>query len=181
MSHYLPFKEELHLGNVTCPVQPCKVSIIEKLNNLRINVFGYEGFHSTLLRERTTESSTYFISLEAMTSIIASLKICRECSEILLNMIPKTFYCYSCLHRYSNEALLKAHLPYFNEHAPQCIVMPEPGKDSAVQFKQHTFSLVLPYVIYADFEVLIELMQNVAGNTMKNAAHIPCLYHHWTE
>ncbi|GBM75094.1 hypothetical protein AVEN_197451-1 [Araneus ventricosus] len=35
-------EQELRLGNVTCPVQPCKVPIIENLNNLRINVFGYE-------------------------------------------------------------------------------------------------------------------------------------------
>ncbi|GBN47954.1 hypothetical protein AVEN_10326-1 [Araneus ventricosus] len=35
-------EQELRLGNVTCPVQHCKVSIIENLNNLRINVFGYE-------------------------------------------------------------------------------------------------------------------------------------------
>ncbi|GBM76239.1 hypothetical protein AVEN_105421-1 [Araneus ventricosus] len=35
-------EQELRLGNVTCLLQPCKVTIIENLNNLRINVFAYE-------------------------------------------------------------------------------------------------------------------------------------------
>ncbi|GBM54301.1 hypothetical protein AVEN_234123-1 [Araneus ventricosus] len=39
VSNYLPLQQELRLGNVTCPVQSCKVPTIEKLNNLRINVF----------------------------------------------------------------------------------------------------------------------------------------------
>ncbi|GBM48191.1 hypothetical protein AVEN_72470-1 [Araneus ventricosus] len=42
VSHYLPLQQELRLGNVTCLVQSCKDPTIEKLNNLRINVFGYE-------------------------------------------------------------------------------------------------------------------------------------------
>ncbi|GBN22790.1 hypothetical protein AVEN_104503-1 [Araneus ventricosus] len=39
---YASLEQELRLGNVTCPVQPCKVPIIENLNNLRINMFGFE-------------------------------------------------------------------------------------------------------------------------------------------
>ncbi|GBM09975.1 hypothetical protein AVEN_164114-1 [Araneus ventricosus] len=42
VSHYTSMEHDLRLGNVTCPVQPCKVPIIEKLNNLRINEFGFE-------------------------------------------------------------------------------------------------------------------------------------------
>ncbi|GBM89993.1 hypothetical protein AVEN_43443-1 [Araneus ventricosus] len=51
-----------------------------------------------------------------------------------------TFYCYSCLHRFSAESLLKDHLPYCNEHSPQRIVMPETVEDSVMEFKQHKFS-----------------------------------------
>ncbi|GBM50975.1 hypothetical protein AVEN_114624-1 [Araneus ventricosus] len=42
VSYYSPMRQELRLGNVACPVEPCKVRTIENLNNLRINVFGYE-------------------------------------------------------------------------------------------------------------------------------------------
>ncbi|GBL82285.1 hypothetical protein AVEN_180229-1 [Araneus ventricosus] len=42
VSHYTSMEQELRLGKVTCPVQPCKVPIIENLNNLHINVFGFE-------------------------------------------------------------------------------------------------------------------------------------------
>ncbi|CAL1300060.1 unnamed protein product [Larinioides sclopetarius] len=53
----------------------------------------------------------------------------------------ETFYCYSCLRRFSNEILLKDH--------------------------------PVPYVIYADFEALI---QSIQGDITKTASHIPCEY-----
>ncbi|GBN34544.1 hypothetical protein AVEN_41157-1 [Araneus ventricosus] len=83
------------------------------------------------------------------------------------------YYCYSCLHRFTTESLLKDHLPYCNEHSPQRIVMPEPGEESVLQFKQHNFSQPVPYAIYADFEALIEPMQTFPSKT---ASHIPCGY-----
>ncbi|GBO18951.1 hypothetical protein AVEN_175384-1 [Araneus ventricosus] len=43
VSHYLPLEQELRLGNATCPVQPCKLPIVENLSNLRINVFSIEN------------------------------------------------------------------------------------------------------------------------------------------
>ncbi|GBN68151.1 hypothetical protein AVEN_111406-1 [Araneus ventricosus] len=91
----------------------------------------------------------------------------------LTNHRAKVFYCYSCLHRFSQESLLKDHLPYCKEHNPQRIVMPESGEESVLQFKQHKFSQPVPYAIYADFEALIEPMQNIPGKT---ASHIPCGY-----
>ncbi|GBM05371.1 hypothetical protein AVEN_8719-1 [Araneus ventricosus] len=51
--------------------------------------------------------------------------------------------------------------------------MPEPREESVLKFKQHKFSQPAPYVIYADFEVLIEPMQNIPGKT---ASHVPCGY-----
>lgn len=42
MCHYLPYESEIKLGNVQCPVPISKVSMIEELNDIRINVFGFE-------------------------------------------------------------------------------------------------------------------------------------------
>ncbi|GBM87297.1 hypothetical protein AVEN_107416-1 [Araneus ventricosus] len=85
----------------------------------------------------------------------------------------ETFYCYSCLHRFTTESLLKDHLPYCKEHSPQHIVIPEPGEESVLKFKQHKFSQPVSYAIYADFEALGESLQNIPGKT---ASHIPCGY-----
>ncbi|GBN27496.1 hypothetical protein AVEN_67556-1 [Araneus ventricosus] len=169
-------EQELRLGNVTCPVQPCKVPIIEKLNNLRINVFGYED----------EEVFPLYISKRDDTRVINLLYITqgndknycliKNMSRLLGDLTKfngETFYCYSCLHRFTTESLLKDHLPYCNEHSPQRIVMPEPGEESVLQFKQHKFSQPVPYAIYADFEALIEPMQTIPGKT---ASHIPCGY-----
>ncbi|GFW18500.1 c2H2-type domain-containing protein [Trichonephila clavipes] len=40
--HYIPHESEIKLGNVKCPVPLTSISTLEKLNNVRINVFGFE-------------------------------------------------------------------------------------------------------------------------------------------
>lgn len=42
IEHYLPHESSIKLGDVECPVPISKVSTIENLNNVRINVLGYE-------------------------------------------------------------------------------------------------------------------------------------------
>ncbi|GBO34564.1 PR domain zinc finger protein 4, partial [Araneus ventricosus] len=42
VSHYTPHEQEIKLNGVECPVPLNKIPIVERLNNLRINVFGYE-------------------------------------------------------------------------------------------------------------------------------------------
>ncbi|GBO20012.1 hypothetical protein AVEN_274498-1 [Araneus ventricosus] len=48
--------------------------------------------------------------------------VIRNISRLLGDLTKhngERFYCYSCLHRFSQESLLKDHLPYCNEHTPQ--------------------------------------------------------------
>ncbi|CAL1268473.1 unnamed protein product [Larinioides sclopetarius] len=174
--HYLSFEQELRLGNVACPVQPCKVPIIEKLNNLRINVFGYEDEEVFPLyiskREDARVTNLLYIS-QGDNKHYCLIKNMSRLLGDLTKYNGETFYCYSCLHRFSNETLLKDHVPYCNEHTPQRIVMPEPGEDIVLEFKQFKFSQPVPYVIYADFEALI---QQIQGDITKTTSHIPCGY-----
>ncbi|GBL85266.1 hypothetical protein AVEN_145574-1, partial [Araneus ventricosus] len=174
--HYTSLEQELRLGNVTCPVQPCKVPIIEKLNNLRINVFGYEDDEVFPLYISKREDIQVINLLYITQGDDKHYCLIKNMSRLLGDLTKfngETFYCYSCLHRFTTESLLKNHLPYCNEHSPQRIVMPEPGEESVLQFKQHKFSQPVPYAIYADFEALIEPMQTIPGKT---ASHIPCGY-----
>ncbi|GBN94659.1 hypothetical protein AVEN_169349-1 [Araneus ventricosus] len=113
--HYTSMEQELRLGNVTCPVQPCKVPIIEKLNNLRINVFGYEDEEMFPLyiskREDiqvinllyiTQGNDKHYCLIKNMSRLLGDLTKCKK----------EKYYCYSCLHRFTTESLLKDHLPY---------------------------------------------------------------------
>ncbi|GBM37875.1 hypothetical protein AVEN_222075-1 [Araneus ventricosus] len=59
----------------------------------------------------------------------------------------ENFYCYSCLHRFTTDSLLKAHLPNCNEYNPQRIIMLEPGEDRVLEFKQQKCLQALPHEI----------------------------------
>ncbi|GBM26391.1 hypothetical protein AVEN_8696-1, partial [Araneus ventricosus] len=157
--HYTSMEQELRLGNVTCPVQPCKVPIIGKLNNLRINVFGYEDEEVFPLYISKREDIQVINLLYNTQRDDKHYCLIKKMSRLLGDLTKhdgERFYCYSCLHSFSAASLLKDHLPYCKEHSPQRIVMPEPGEESVLQFKQHKFSQPVPYAIYADFEALIE-------------------------
>ncbi|GBN96253.1 hypothetical protein AVEN_38660-1 [Araneus ventricosus] len=82
------------------------------------------------------------------------------------------YYCYSCLHRFSQESLLKDHLPYCKEHSPNASSCQSLEKRVCCNLN-NTSSQPVPYAIYADFEALIEPTQNIPGKT---ASHIPCGY-----
>ena len=64
-------------------------------------------------------------------------------------------YCMLCLTGFSREDLLENHKKYCNgvNGRPTRIEMPEEGKNT-VAFQNHHKQMKVPYVIYADFEVL---------------------------
>ncbi|GBM31822.1 hypothetical protein AVEN_56922-1 [Araneus ventricosus] len=136
-------EQELHLVNVLSPVQPCKVPMIENLYNLRINGFENEDEEVFPLYISRREDTQFINLLYITQGEDKHYRLIRNMSRLLGELTRyngETFYSYSFLHRFTTESLLKAHLPYYNEHSPKRIVMPEPGEDSVLELKQHKVS-----------------------------------------
>ncbi|GBL96873.1 hypothetical protein AVEN_118984-1, partial [Araneus ventricosus] len=176
--HYTPHEQEIKLDGVECPVPLNKIPIIERLNNLRINVFGYEenAVFPLYVSKRVDEECVNLL-------LIANEEtqhycLIRNMSRLLGDLTKhngKHHYCYRCLHRFAKDEILKEHLQYCSEHSPQHIKMPEKG-ENFIKFQNVHYQNPLPYIIYADFESLIVKEVHTSGNTEIIARHEACGY-----
>ena len=83
------------------------------------------------------------------------------------------YYCYKCLHGFTSEELLNGHLTYYNcadLNCPSRIKFPD-EKKSDIYFKNYQNQFRCPFVIYADFEALL---QNTDDDAKYNK-HIPSM------
>ena len=157
VSHYLSFENEIQLGDIECPVPLIKISQVERINNIRINVFTWENdkviplfisekeniecFNLMLL---SNENNNHYTLIRNFSALMASQTRHREAR----------FFCYRCLHGYSREELLKDHISYCKEHSPQRINMPR-LEESIMKFTKQHYQHPIPFIIYADFESIL--------------------------
>ncbi|GBO33086.1 hypothetical protein AVEN_241117-1 [Araneus ventricosus] len=180
VSHYIPHEQEIKLDGMECPVPLNKIPIVEQLNNLRINVFGYEenAVFPLYVSKRADEDC---INLLLITNEETHhYCLIRNMSRLLGYLTKhKTNYCYRCLHRCAKDEILKEHLQYCNDHSPQHIKMPAKGENFIKFVNLHYLSLSQhssPYIIYADFESPIVKEVHTSGNTEIVARHEACGY-----
>ncbi|XP_054723735.1 RB-associated KRAB zinc finger protein-like [Uloborus diversus] len=128
VSHYTQHEQEIKLGEVPCPVPVSKISTIEKLNNLRINIYGYEEeevFPLHISKHKNEESINLLLISNDVTHHYCLIKNMSRLLADLTKHDGARFYCERCLHRFSQKKLLEDHLKYCSEHSPQNIKMPK--------------------------------------------------------
>ena len=184
VSHYKPHEDEIQMGNVKCPVAWQDIPLIEKLNNLRINVFIYQEKEvcPLYISKKDNEDCINLLLIENEDGG-THYTLIRSFSRLMGNLTrhdPQVFYCYRCLHRYSRQDLLEAHQKDCRDHPIQAIKMPKEEK-STLKFTSTFMQHPVPYIIYADFESIILPVSTAQPSTMysfnqKVAKHIPCGY-----
>ncbi|GFR06857.1 PR domain zinc finger protein 4 [Trichonephila clavata] len=174
-------ESEIKLGNVKCPVHVTNISTLEKLNNVRINVFGFEDEIFPLYvssREDLDCINLLYISNEERQHYCLIRNFSRLIGD--LSKHKRAHICYRCLHRFCREDLLQEHLNYCKNVSPQKIKMPSPDRN-ILQFQKIEFQHKVPFIIYADFESIIipyhsVQPKNQSAYTEKIARHEPCGY-----
>lgn len=120
VSHYVEFESTIQLGDIVCPVPLTMIPKVEQLNNLRINVFGFEEEVFPLYvspREDEDVINLLLLSSEERQHYC----LIRNFSRLLGDLTKHnevSYYCYPCLQRFCREDLLRDHMPYCNEHPP---------------------------------------------------------------
>ena len=105
--------------------------------------------------------------------------VLRQCN----NDNNKRYFCQYCLHGCINEKVLKNHLGRFKLHGAERIKFPETdGKKERdkVKFTRTESQLLLPFVIYVDFESILRKQDSCEPSssskpfTTHYQHHIPC-------
>ena len=155
--------------------QICKV---EKLNNLAINVYGWENNKVIIYRISNQPYDVKRINTLLLEQDEKSHYVLIKNLSRLLNSKndKQMFYCERCLIGFTRDDLLQSHLVEcrgINEQAVR-IQMPTENNKS-IKFVNHKKQLKAPWVIYADFESIIR-KKKVLYKALIKALHIRVVF-----
>ena len=148
----------------------------ENNEDISVNVYGYENglypLRASKYLNRKHKIDLLLISLDADAEC-STLDAGAECTISELNshycLIKnfsrlassqtsahqhKTYYCRNCLQGYNSEEALSNNWTYCNEHS--CVRIELPKKDSFMRFDHIERSMIVPFVVHADFESFIK-------------------------
>ena len=153
------YVNELNYEGVTFPVAIKQYNKIEKQNNIRINVFGYEDkqpFPIYISKEKFEDQMDLLLITEGKNKHYVLI---NDFNKFMYNQTlhkERKHFCRYCLQCFSSEAVLKKHIENcIIINGKQAIRMPEEG-ENMLQFENFHKQLAVPFVIYADFEAITE-------------------------
>ena len=174
-----PVNDGINYGGIDFPTPVKQIDKLEAQNKkLAINVFGWENNCVIVHRISRKEPNVPRINLMLIESgeIQHYCYVKRESALLFDKSInSKTFYCMMCLTRFTRADLLENHKKYCNgvNGRPTRIKMPEEGKNT-LSFQNHHKQIKMPYVIYADFEALVQKIpgcERVPESKQKSYTH----------
>ena len=140
---------------------------VEKQNNINVNVFGWKN-SSAFLIYVLKEKHTYAFLKEAMNLLFYKnhYVLTNNFNRFTYNYTKhkdKKHFCIYCLQCFSSADILEKHKKNcLTINGKQAINMPKEGEK--VQFKNYHKKLDVPFVIYADFEAIVEKIHGVKNN-----------------
>ena len=162
--------EKLDYSSIKFPVTVKQINIIEKQNNICINLFGYEEkqkFPIYISKEKYQDHMELLLITEDENNHYVLIKDFNKFMFSQSKHQHKKYFCMNCLQCFSREDVLTEHKNNcLSINGKQAIKMPEKGEQ--VFFKNHQKQLPVPFVIYADFEAITEKIHGCLPNNEKS-------------
>ena len=176
------YVEKLDYSGIEFPVSEKQYNKIEKQNNIRVNVFGYEkGKRYSIYVSKEKKFNSCLNLLLITKGEVKHYCLLKDISKFLYNQTKhkgRKHFCMYCLQCFSSERVLNNHKDIcIQVNGTQAINMPEPG--SKIAFKNYRRKLPAPFVIYADFEAITEKVDEKAPQksyTEQYQKHTACGY-----
>ena len=182
--YYEKYKDDIiEPKDITYPIDIFKdIPKFEKLNNFKINVFGYENNKSFVIynsRNRSDvvidllllkeENKNHFIWIKNFSRFIVPNGKCKN----------KLYCCRQCLNaHYNSQEHLDKHIVECMKYEAVKVVLPD-EKDKLIKFKNYNHTFKHPFYISVDFEATLEEYQEevIDGKeTYKYQKHTPNSY-----
>ena len=172
------YVEKLDYSGIEFPVSAKQYNKIEKQNNIRVNVFGYEEkqkYPIYISKEKFNSCLNLLLLTEGDAKHYCLLK---DFNKFMYNQTKhkrRKHFCMYCLQGFSSERVLNNHIvDCIKINGEQAIKMPEPG--SKITFTNYRKQLPAPFVIYADFEAITEKVSQKKSQTEQYQKHTACGY-----
>ena len=172
------YVEKLDYSGIEFPVSVKQYNKIEKQNNIRVNVFGYEEgqrYPIYLSKEKFHYCLNLLLITEGERKHYCLLKNFNKFMHNQTKNNGRKHFCMYCLQCFSSERVLNNHkVDCIEINGKQSIKMPAPG--STITFKNYRKQLPAPFVIYADFEAITEKVSQKKSHTEQYQKHTACGY-----
>ena len=156
------FIKQLDYSNIEFPVTVKQINKIEKQNNIRINLFGYEEkqkFPIYISQEKFQDHLELLLINKDKKNHYVLVKNFNKFMFDQTKHNCKKHFCMYCLQCFSREDVLAEHVKNcLSINGKQAIKMPKKGQH--VNFRNYHKQIPAPFVIYADFEAITEKMQS---------------------
>ena len=175
VSKYKPHINELKLNGVSFPTPLTDIGKIEELNEIAINVYGYEkeGFYPLRISSKNQDP----IHLLLLGNEETQHYILIKSLNVLLRKRTKygkaMNHCSRCLHGFATRISLESHLEMCREFKVQRTTMPT---KQSLKFESFRKMIKYPVYIAYDFESLLLPHESDHTNTKKVAIHQPIAY-----
>ena len=174
-----PTEDGLNFEGIISPTPVSQITKVETLNNLAINVYGWENNKVMIHRisnqpHNVKRINTLIVEQDGKTHYVWV----KHFNRLLGSKDEKQmFYCERCLIGFTRNDLLEDHLidcRGINERAVR-IQMPTPNNKS-IKFVNHKNQLKAPWVIYADFESIIRPIEGPIPSPKKSFTHLKSIH-----
>ena len=160
-----PANDGLDFTGISFPTPLNEISKVEKLNNIAINVLSFDNktkkariLYVSEMKGENLPSYNLMLLTKGSTSHYCYIK---NLSRLLYGQQHSEgnhyHYCVRCLQGFSLQAVFQEHTTFCRgaSSRPTRPDMPAEGKNT-LKFQNHQRQMKAPYVIYADFESIIE-------------------------
>lgn len=179
---YKRYENVLNTSTLNFPVTLPSIEKFEDLNNISVNVFGYEHeiFPLRITSKRNMTHVNLLLLKNDETNHFCLIKNLNRLLSTLTKYRGEMHYCNYCLQRFSSKEILESHVKCCEKHDPQKVRYPKEN-NKWLEFKNYHYQLPVPFVIYADFESLLFKIDTAENNpstshTTKTSMHYPCGY-----
>ena len=163
VASYRPFEHELDMNGIQFPVKTTDITRFEGKNNISVNVYGLDDDEElTVFPIRISDVvnarhhvDLLYISEEEIGHYVWIKDLSRLVRRQITRRENRIHICKYCLHGCSSRDILEKHMERCQLHGAQRIKMPKEGENK-LYFKKIECQLRLPFVIYADFESILQ-------------------------
>ena len=144
------------------PVSIKDIGKFETRNNISVNVLAVEGRDIYIHRKGrrlSREINLLMISEDRIRHYTAIKTLSRLLSSKNSNTKRRQHFCMNCLQGFTQESSRDQHQVYCEDNESVRVEMPKQG--STVEYKDGQNQFRVPFIMYADFESILELMDPV--------------------
>ena len=155
VSNLRKFKDNYDWSGLEFPVSIKDIGKFENRNNISVNVLAVEG-RDIYIHRKGREINLLMVSEDGIRHYTAIKSLSRLLSSKNSNTKRKQHFCMNCLQGFTQELSRDQHQVCCEDNESVRVEMPKQG--STVEFKDGQNQFRVPFIMYADFELILEPM-----------------------